>query len=202
MEMEWFFMKLYVTDKWKIIKYTTIMFAICFVFTIANNMSLDVIATIAGNKLIPIYNIQTEEKVLSLTFDCAWGAEDMSDILTTLKNENVKATFFVLGEWAEKYPDVIKQMVADGHDVANHSDTHPHTNELNYDEVKNEIINANNKIKNITGKENKLFRAPYGEYNNTVIQAAMDTNNKTIQWSIDSLDWQGLTGEQMWERIR
>jgi peptidoglycan/xylan/chitin deacetylase (PgdA/CDA1 family) len=85
MEMEWFFMKLYVTDKWKIIKYTTIMFAICFVFTIANNMSLDVIATIAGNKLLPIYNIETEEKVLALTFDSAWGAEDMSDILTILK---------------------------------------------------------------------------------------------------------------------
>ena len=194
-------MKLYVTDKWKIIKYTTIMFAICFVFTIANNMSLDVIATIAGSKLVPIYNIQTEEKVLSLTFDCAWGAEDMTDILTTLKNEGVKATFFVLGEWAEKYPDVIKQMVADGHDVANHSDTHPHTNELNYDEVKNEIINANNKIKNITGIENKLFRAPYGEYNNTVINAATDLGYYTIQWNVDSLDWKNPGTDAIINRV-
>ena len=80
------FMKLYVTDKWKIIKYTTAIFAICFVFTIANNLPLDVIQTIAGGKLLPIYNIETNEKSISLTFDCAWGAEDMDDILK-IKNK-------------------------------------------------------------------------------------------------------------------
>ena len=194
-------MKLYVTDKWKIIKYTSIMFAICFVFTLASNMSLDVITTIAGNKLLPIYNIQTDEKVISLTFDSAWGAEDMPGILTTLKNENVKATFFVLGEWAEKYPDIIKQIIDGGHDVANHSDTHPHPNELTYDEVKNEIINANNKIKNITGIDNKLFRAPYGEYNNTVIQAATDLGYYAIQWNVDSLDWKNPGQDAIISRV-
>ena len=194
-------MKLFVTDKWKIIKYTTIMFAICFVFTIANNMSLDSIATIAGSKLLPIYNIETEEKVISLTFDCAWGAEDMQDILNTLKTENVKATFFVLGEWAEKYPDIIKQMAADGHDVANHSDTHPHTNQLNEQEVKAEIVNANEKIEKLTGVKNNLFRAPYGEYNDTVIKAATDLGYYTIQWDVDSLDWKNPGQEAIINRV-
>ena len=65
------YMKLYVTDKWKIIRYTTIVFAICFVFTLANNIPLDVIQTFAVGKLLPIYNIETTDKVLSLTFDLA-----------------------------------------------------------------------------------------------------------------------------------
>lgn len=194
-------MKLFVTDKWKIMKYTTIMFAICFVFTIASNTNWNAIATMASGKLLPIYNIQTDEKVISLTFDCAWGAEDMTDILTTLKNEGVKATFFVLGQWAEKYPDVIKQMAADGHDVANHSDTHPHTNELTYEQVQTEIKNANDKIEALTGVKNNLFRAPYGEYNDTVIKAATDLGYYTVQWNVDSLDWKNPGEEAIINRV-
>lgn len=194
-------MKLYVTDKWKIIRYTTTVFAICFIFAIANNIPLDVIQTVAGGKLLPIYNIETTENVISLTFDCAWGAEDMDNILTTLKNENVKATFFVLGEWAEKYPDVIKKIVADGHDIANHSDTHPHITNLSEDEIKKEITNANKKIEEISGTKNILFRAPYGEYNDTVIKAATDLGYYTIQWNVDSLDWKNPGQEAIINRV-
>lgn len=194
-------MKLFVTDKWKIIRYTSVVLAICFVFTIANNMSWDVLATLASGKLLPIYNIQTEEKCLSLTFDCAWGAEDMTDILDTLKSEDVKATFFVLGQWAEKYPDVIKQMVADGHDVSNHSDTHPHISQLSYDKIKTEITNANTKIESITGIKNNLFRAPYGEYNDNVIKAADELGFYTIQWDVDSLDWKNPGQEAIINRV-
>lgn len=194
-------MKLYVTDKWKIIKYMSAVLAICFVFTIANNIPLDVLETFASSKLLPIYNIQTEEKVVSLTFDCAWGAEDMTDILNTLKKENVKATFFVLGQWAEKYPDVIKQIVADGHDVANHSDTHPHITQLSDEEIKSEILNANKKIEEISGKNNILFRAPYGEYNDNVIKAATDLGYYTIQWNVDSLDWKNPGQDAIVNRV-
>ena len=194
-------MKLYVTDKWKIIRYTTVVFAICFVFTIANNLPLEVIQTVAGGKLLPIYNIETNDKIISLTFDCAWGAEDMEEILTTLKNENVKATFFVLGEWAEKYPDVIKNIAENGHDIANHSDTHPHIAQLSEEDVKKEIIAANKKIETISGQKNILFRAPYGEYNDTVIKAATDLGYYTIQWNVDSLDWKNPGQEAIINRV-
>ena len=135
-----------------------------------------------------------------LTFDDG-PSSNTEEILEALEAYDVKATFFVLGEWAEKYPDVIKQMVVDGHDVANHSDTHPHTNELSYDEVKNEIISANNKIEKLTGKKNNLFRAPYGEYNDTVIQAATDLGYYTIQWNVDSLDWKNPGSEAIISRV-
>ena len=82
-----------------------------------------------------------------------------------------------------------------------HSDTHPHVNNLNYEKNVEEIEKSNDKIENIIGKRTNLYRAPYGEYNNTVLQAAKDNSHQTIQWSIDSLDYNSLTGEQMWERI-
>lgn len=83
----------------------------------------------------------------------------------------------------------------------NHSDTHPHVNNLSYEKNIEQINNCSKKIEQITGSKTTLYRGPYGEYNDTVIKAARDANHITIQWSIDSLDYQSLTGEQMWERI-
>ena len=82
-----------------------------------------------------------------------------------------------------------------------HSDTHPHVNNLSYEKNIEEIEKSNDKIEKITGKRTQIYRAPYGEYNNTVIQAAQDKGYYTIQWSLDTLDYTGLTGEQMWQRL-
>lgn len=194
-------MKIFVTDKWKIMRYIVILCFICSAFVMANNINFSVIETIAGGRLLPIYNVKTDEAKISLTFDSAWGAEDIDSILTTLKNENVKATFFVLGQWAEKYPDVIKRMSDEGHDVANHSDTHPHIASLSFEEIKNEITKANEKIENITGKKNDLFRAPYGEYNDNVIRAAEELGFYTIQWDVDSLDWKNPGRDAIIKRV-
>ena len=92
-------------------------------------------------------------------------------------------------------------MSADGHDVANHSDTHPHIAQLSEEEIKNEISNANKKIEEVSGKKNILFRAPYGEYNDTVIKAATDLGYYTIQWDVDSLDWKNPGQESIVNRV-
>lgn len=195
-------MKLYVLDKWKIIRYCFALVLISFTFTVAGRITSDVISTVASEaRKLPIYNIETEEKNISLTFDCAWGAEDMPKILDTLKANNVKATFFVLGEWVDKFPDVIKRMAEEGHDVANHSDTHPHIASLSYEDIKKEITSANEKIEKATGKKNDLFRAPYGEYNDNVISAAEELGFYTIQWDVDSLDWKNLGKENILNRV-
>lgn len=194
-------MRVFVTDKWKIIRYIGMLCLICSAFVTANNLNFNVIETIAGSRLVPIYNVQTDESKIALTFDSAWGAEDIDSILTTLKNENIKATFFVLGQWAEKYPDVIKRIADEGHDVANHSDTHPHITSLSYEEIKNEIKNANEKIETISGKKNDLFRAPYGEYNDNVIKAAEELGFYTIQWDVDSLDWKNPGKDAIINRV-
>lgn len=195
-------MKLYVFDKWKIIRYCLALVLISFTFTVAGKITNDVISTVASApRKLPIYNIETEEKNISLTFDCAWGAEDMPQILDILKASGVKATFFVLGEWVDKFPDVIKRMAEEGHDVANHSDTHPHIASLSYEDIKREITSANEKIQNVTGKKNDLFRAPYGEYNDNVISAAEELGFYTIQWDVDSLDWKNLGKENILNRV-
>ena len=84
----------------------------------------------------------------------------------------------------------------------NHSNNHKHVNGLSYEENVAEIMDASEKIKKITGKDTTLYRAPYGEYNNTVIQAARENNHQVIQWSLDTLDYNGLDEEQMWDRLK
>ena len=119
-----------------------------------------------------------------------------------LKQNNVKITFFLVGDWIDKFPEAVKKIYEDGHEIASHSNTHPHVNNLTYEENIEEIEKSNEKIEKITGQRTQIYRAPYGEYNNTVIQAAQDKGYYTIQWSLDTLDYTGLTGDEMWNRIQ
>ena len=82
-----------------------------------------------------------------------------------------------------------------------HSDTHPHVNNLSYEKNVEQLENSNKKIEKITGNKTNLYRAPYGEYNDTVIKAANDNNYYTIQWSLDTIDYSGITGNEMWNRL-
>ena len=108
----------------------------------------------------------------------------------------------MVGEWINKYPEAVKKVYEAGHEIANHSDTHKHVNNLSYEDNVKEIKLANEKIKNITGIDNKLYRAPYGEYNNIVIKAAKENGYIPIQWNLDTLDYTGITGEEMWNRMK
>ncbi len=108
----------------------------------------------------------------------------------------------MVGDWIEKYPDAVKKIYDAGHEIGTHSDTHPHVNNLSYEKNIEEIENSNNKIENITGNRTDLYRTPYGEYNQIVIKSAQDKGYFTIQWSLDTLDYTGVTGEEMWNRIK
>ena len=193
-----------VFNKQKIVTYFVSVLTVVTLFFIAGNINKKeetVETSVNGEKLLPIYNVETDEKKVALTINCAWNADDIDKILETLKNNNIKITFFMVGEWIDKYEEAAKKIYEAGHEIANHSDTHKHVNNLTYEENVEEIKTANEKIKKITGKENVLYRAPYGEYNKTVIKAAKDNGYITIQWSLDTLDYSGLTGEEMWKRI-
>ena len=154
-----------------------------------------------AQKSLPIYSVNTTEKKVALTLNCAWNADDIDLILQTLKKYNVRITFFMVGDWVDKYPEQVKKISKAGHEIANHSLSHAHVNQLDYEKNVEQIVKCSEKIEKITGKKTTLYRGPYGEYNDTVINAAKDTNHMTIQWSIDALDYKALTGEQMWERI-
>ena len=169
--------------------------------TLFAKMPEKTVETASTKKQLPVYSVNINEANIALTINCAWNADDIDLILQTLEKQQVKVTFFMVGDWIEKNEDAAKKIHEAGHELANHSYSHPHVNNLSYDENVEQIKKCSDLIQKITGNSSTLYRGPYGEYNDTVIQAAKDNNHITIQWSIDTLDYNSLTGEQMWERI-
>lgn len=155
----------------------------------------------ASGKLRPIYGVGTPEKKVALTFDATWGAERTPVLLKILKDNNIRATFFLVNIWLDKYPEEAKQIAAAGHEIGMHSKTHPHFTTLSPEQITKELKENHQKIKEVTGYEPVLFRPPYGDYNNTVIEETEKCGYKTIQWSIDSLDWKDLSAEEIYQRI-
>ncbi len=142
-----------------------------------------------GDRELPIYSVDTEEKKISISFDAAWGAEDFYTIMDVLDKHNVKTTFFMTGEWVEKYPECVKTLVEKGHDLGNHSATHPDMTTLSKAQQKEQILAVHNAVKELTGYEMELFRPPYGAYNNDVIRTCYEIGYYPVQWDVDSLDW-------------
>ena len=195
----------FVFNKEKIYSYIVALSTVIVLFvtaTVLSNMENNMVTTsTSASQLLPIYSVDCKENKVSLTMNCAWNADDIDSILETLNKCNVKITFFVVGDWVDKYPDAVKKIYESGHEIANHSNSHPHVSNLTYEKNVEEILNCSKKIEEITGEKTKLYRGPYGEYNDTVIKAAQDNHHQMIQWSLDTLDYNGLDYEQMWERL-
>lgn len=128
-------------------------------------------------------------KYISISFDAAWGADDTIQILDILDKYNVKTTFFMTGGWVESYPDMVKEIYSRGHDLGNHSQNHKQMSKLSVEQQKEEIMKVSATVKELTGYDMFLFRPPYGDYNNTLINTVYSCNYYPIQWSVDSLDW-------------
>lgn len=154
------------------------------------------------SRLIPVYSVENQENRVAITFDCAWGAKDIPVILNILKEKNVRATFFLVGEWVKRNPEETRMIAEQGHDVANHSENHFKMSALNRDKIKKEIADCTKTIEETTGTRPNLFRAPYGDYNDNVITIARQAGCETIQWSVDSLDWKpGISQEAILKRV-
>ena len=185
-----------------IISAVMVLFLFCAASTLNVNSNNNTIQTSSVNsKLLPIYNVETNENKVAFTMNCAWNADDIDKILEVLKNNDVRITFFLVGDWVDKYPEAVKKINEAGHEIGTHSNTHPHVNNLSYEENVKQIEEGSKKIENIIGKKINIYRAPYGEYNDTVIKASEDKGFYPIQWSLDTLDYNGLPGEEMWNRL-
>lgn len=156
-------------------------------------------AIVAANaeRKLPIYCVETDEPKVSVSFDAAWGADDTDELLRILAENDVKATFFLCGYWVEKYPEEVKKIAEAGHDLGNHSATHPHMAQQTAEQITEELQKCHRNVKELTGIEMELFRPPFGEYDNEVIETAKQNGYYTIQWDVDSLDWkeQGAQAE-------
>lgn len=142
-----------------------------------------------GSRLLPVYSVETEEKKVAVTFNCAWDAKDIPALLETLERYDAKATFFVLGQWAQDNPDAVKAIAAAGHEIGSHSNTHPDMAKLGKEEIIEELSRSAERIEAAGGGKPTLFRAPSGSYNNDVISTAAEQGFMTIQWDVDSRDW-------------
>ncbi len=189
-------------NKEKIQTYTVSILTVAVLIALANIKDISAVPTFASEKYLPIYNVQTEENKVAFTMNCAWNADDIDSILETLKNNDVHITFFIVGDWADKYPEAVKKIHEAGHEIGSHSNTHPHVNNLSSEKNLEEIQSSVNKLERITGNKTTLYRAPYGEYNDTVIKTAQENGYFTIQWNLDTLDYKGLTGEEIWNRLK
>lgn len=191
-----------VFNKEKIQTYFVSILTVGVLIAIANMSTAQILPTSSGERALPIYNVKTEENKVALTMNCAWSADDIDRILETLEKNEVKITFFIVGEWAEKYPEAVKKIYEAGHEIGTHSNTHPHVEQLSAEKNLEEIKLGIEKLQKITGEQTRLYRTPYGEYNDTVINTARENGYYTIQWNIDTLDYKGLTGDEMWGRIK
>ncbi|MGI6329200.1 MAG: polysaccharide deacetylase family protein [Dethiobacteria bacterium] len=162
-----------------------------------------IIPTLTGRqqRLVPIYYVDTEEKKVAFSFDACWGSAYTPTLLEILRENNIKTTFFLTGFWVEKYPEMVTKISKEGHEIGNHSYSHPHLNGLGEQEIKAELRKVGEMIFELTNVQPRLFRPPFGEYSNKVIIAAERCGYRTIQWSIDSLDWQELGKEPMVQRV-
>lgn len=168
---------------------TILLAAIIFTGVFLTALDGAAVSTSAQTRKLPIYSVGREEddKIISISFDAAWGNEDTETLIEILAKYNIKATFFVVGDWVDKYPESVKALHDAGHEIMNHSDTHPHMPKLSSQQMIAEIESCNDKIEKITGERPTLLRAPYGEYNDLLIETLKEMNMYCIQWDVDTL---------------
>lgn len=159
------------------------------------------VATSVQTKEIPIYSVSTDEKKIAVTFDSAWNDNDIDSIIKTLNTYSCPSTFFVTGDWAERFPESLVKLKNAGHEIASHSYNHTLYSTLSKSEIIADMDKCDSVIESVIHTRPNLLRAPSGDYTNNAIMASKETNRTIIQWDVDSLDWKGLSEEEMKKRI-
>ena len=150
---------------------------------------------------LPIYSVDRQDGKISISFDCAYGAEYTERLLEILDEYDVKCTFFMVEFWVKKFPDMVKKISDKGHEIGTHSKTHPKMSTLSKAEIEEELRSSIKAIEDITGKKVEVFRPPYGDYNNDLISVCENLGLYAIQWNVDSIDWKDISAKQITDRV-
>lgn len=175
------------------------LLAVCGLCLLTNLPSY--VTASAPERQLPIYCVQRDYKVCALSFDAAWGNEDTQALIDIFDQYNVSVTFFVVGEWVDKYPESVKALSDAGHEVMCHSNDHAHFNTLSADQITADINTCCDKIEAVTGTRPTLFRPPYGEYDDHVVTTIRAMGMEVIQWDVDSLDWKDYDAPTITQRV-
>ena len=155
----------------------------------------------AAAKQLPVYSVETEEKTVALTFNCAWDETGLDELLAILKENDVKCTFFVVGEFARRLPEAVKKIYNAGHEIGNHSMNHRDPVKMGYADLLSDINACNELLYSLTGQPVTLYRAPSGSYNDDTVAAAQALGMTAVQWDADSVDWKDKTPGEITDRI-
>ena len=191
-------MKLFLVRR-KLITAVACLLLAAGMFYVVNHPAI--VGASATTRQLPIYCVQRDQKMVAISFDAAWGNEDTQTLIDILAKYHVTATFFVVGEWVDKYPESVKALHDAGHEVMNHSNDHAHMTQLSKEEIIADVEACNDKIEAVTGVRPTLIRPPYGEYDDNVITAIRSIGMEPIQWDVDSLDWKELSADEICQRV-
>lgn len=149
----------------------------------------------------PIYKGHPDKPMVSFIINVAWGNEYISPILATLKKNNVRASFFLEGRWVKNHPELAKMISEAGHEVGNHSYTHPNMQQLSASAIRQEIRKANDVIKATTGVSPTWLGPPSGSFRDEVVTIAAEEGMGTILWTVDTIDWKKPTPDVLINRV-
>ncbi len=191
-------MKLFLVKRKRLVAVACLVVAAAMLYLVNHPA---IVGATAATRQLPIYCVQRDQKMVSLSFDAAWGNEDTQLLIDILSKYKVRATFFVVGQWVDKYPESVKALADAGHEVMNHSNTHAHFSKLSRDEIITDVNACNDKVEAVTGVRPTLIRLPYGEYNDNAISSIRSIGMEPIQWDVDSLDWKDLSAADITKRV-
>lgn len=189
------------TTRKKALRVITIVLTVLIGAGMTMMLAMSSMTASAQGRKIPIYSVHRNDGKIALTFDCAWGNSNTDELLSILEKAGAKATFFVTGEFCDKYPDDIRKMYEKGHEIANHSDKHPHISGMNINDLIADTKECGRKIEMITGERPDLYRAPYGEYDDVSVDTVEGMGYYFIQWSVDSIDWEEPSADTIINRV-
>lgn len=179
-----------------------IMVAVLFAVGIVYSEKDNITVFSQNDELAAIYSVQTEKKVIALTFDISWGEVRTEPILKVLQDKGVnKATFFLSSPWASTHPDIVGKIVKGGYEIGSHGHKHVNYSSLNDEEIRKQISTAHQILSTATGKTPTLIRLPNGDFDKRVLKIANELNYTVIQWDTDSLDWMNKGVDSIVERV-
>ncbi len=196
-------MKVIYISRGKMVRALVVLLLVIISVLYTQSTEYDAISVFLNTKReLPIYSVDTDEKKIAISFDAAWGSEYTDEILDILKKRDIKTTFFLVGFWIDKYPEKVRIIASEGHEIGNHSTTHPHMSKLNSEQIRLEMENTQKKIQELAGERAvKLFRPPFGDYNDRLILTCREMGYYPIQWDVDSLDWKEYGVDHMFNQV-
>lgn len=169
-------------------------------FVYAGSLEEEATTVLAHKRQLPVYSVERDDGKIAISFDASWGGSQTLQILDILDEYEVKTTFFLVGIWVEKYPDLVKEIVNRGHEIGNHSATHPYMTKISPEKMREELGIMSDQVETLTDVRPTLFRPPYGDYNDQVVTTCREAGYEVVQWSVDSLDWKNKGVEDIVKR--